>query len=256
MKPRARDIDALLRRRLALLERIEALGSISAAAKAVGITYKAAWDAVAALNAASDAPLVERSVGGAGGGGARLTRPGEALVAAYREVDAARRRELAKLSRGARALAPLVGWLRRLSIKTSARNQFFGRVSRVRRGTVSAEIVLTLEGGGALRAVVTRRSLAELGLREGVEAFALVKASWVSLAVGRRPAPGAGSAFRGVIEQLRLGRVDCEARVRLSGGAALAAVVARKTALALGLRRGGSVWAVVDPASVIVGVQA
>ena len=47
--------------------------SISAAAKAVGLTYKAAWDAVEAMNNLAERPLVERSVGGKGGGGTRLT---------------------------------------------------------------------------------------------------------------------------------------------------------------------------------------
>ena len=57
--------------RVALLEKVAELGSITAAAKAVGISYKGAWEAVEALNNMSAAPLVERSVGGSGGGGTR-----------------------------------------------------------------------------------------------------------------------------------------------------------------------------------------
>jgi molybdate transport system regulatory protein len=51
------------------LEKVAALGSISAAAKALGISYKGAWEAIEAINNLSERPLVQRSVGGSGGGG-------------------------------------------------------------------------------------------------------------------------------------------------------------------------------------------
>ena len=57
--------------RIALLAQIAELGSITRAAKAVGISYKGAWDAIDELNNLAERPLVERSVGGKGGGGAR-----------------------------------------------------------------------------------------------------------------------------------------------------------------------------------------
>lgn len=254
---RPRDVDALLRRRLALLERIEALGSIAKAAKAVGITYKAAWDAVAALDAASDSPLVERSAGGSGGGGARLTPAGARLVAAFRTLDAARLRQLSDLAGRAGALAPLAGWLRRLSMRTSARNQFYGKVAAIKRGAVDAEVALSLPGGDRLTAVVTNDSVDALGLRRGAEAFALVKASWVLLAAGAEaPRLSAANIFAGTVSALRTGPVSCEVSVRLPGGAPLVAVVTRESARGLALAAGRPVWAVVNPASVIVGVHA
>ena len=74
--------------RIELLQQIADTGSISKAAKAAGMSYKTAWDAVDAMNKATGSPLVERSVGGKGGGGTRLTAKGEELVAAA-ETDAA-----------------------------------------------------------------------------------------------------------------------------------------------------------------------
>ena len=68
-------------KRLALLEQIAEQGSITRAAKAAGLSYKAAWDAIDELNNLSEQPLVSRSVGGKGGGGARLTPAGERLLA-------------------------------------------------------------------------------------------------------------------------------------------------------------------------------
>ena len=58
--------------------------SIAAAAREIGMTYKAAWDAVETMNNLAGAPLVERSVGGRGGGGAMLTARGRKLVATFR----------------------------------------------------------------------------------------------------------------------------------------------------------------------------
>ena len=59
--------------RIELLQQIADTGSISKAAKAAGMSYKTAWDAVDAMNKATGSPLVERSVGGKGGGGGPRT---------------------------------------------------------------------------------------------------------------------------------------------------------------------------------------
>ncbi|MFO1410055.1 MAG: LysR family transcriptional regulator, partial [Steroidobacteraceae bacterium] len=60
-------------RRIALLEAIGECGSITAAAKRAGLSYKAAWDAVEAMNNLAEQPLVSAAVGGARGGGSQLT---------------------------------------------------------------------------------------------------------------------------------------------------------------------------------------
>ena len=64
-------------KRVEILRRVAALGSISQAARAAGVSYKAAWQALDTLSNLAGTPLVERAVGGAGGGGARLTPAGE-----------------------------------------------------------------------------------------------------------------------------------------------------------------------------------
>lgn len=71
-----------------LLEAIAASGSISDAAKAMGMSYKRAWSLVQALNAGFGAPLVETSRGGSGQGGAQLTDAGRLVLAHYRAMQA------------------------------------------------------------------------------------------------------------------------------------------------------------------------
>jgi molybdate transport system regulatory protein len=70
-----------------LIERIENTGSISAAARAMGMSYRRAWQLVEALNAAYREPVVSTAVGGARGGGARVTAFGARLVAEYRRME-------------------------------------------------------------------------------------------------------------------------------------------------------------------------
>src|SRR5689334_5849286 len=80
------------RDRVDLLRAVAEHGSITQAAKAFGMSYKAAWDAIDAMNALAGAPLVERTTGGRGGGSSRLTARGRRLVERYEQIDAAHQR--------------------------------------------------------------------------------------------------------------------------------------------------------------------
>lgn len=64
-------------------------------------------------------------------------------------------------------------------MKTSARNQFIGKVKSVKHGPINAEVILGIGGGDELAAVITRDSAEHLGLIEGMEVHALIKAPWI-----------------------------------------------------------------------------
>ena len=72
-----------------LLARIRDTGSISAAGRAMGMSYKRAWSLVEEMNAAFRMPLVTSARGGAGGGGANLTDAGDEVLSAYQSLLAA-----------------------------------------------------------------------------------------------------------------------------------------------------------------------
>jgi molybdate transport system regulatory protein len=74
-----------------LLERIERCGSIAAAGREMGMSYKRAWQLIGTLNAMFREPLVDSTRGGPGGGGAVLTDAGRHVLGLYRafEMDAA-----------------------------------------------------------------------------------------------------------------------------------------------------------------------
>lgn len=70
-----------------LLEAIEATGSITAAARAMRMSYKRAWQLIDDLNHCFATPLVSASKGGEHGGGAQLTQMGRSVLAAYRAIE-------------------------------------------------------------------------------------------------------------------------------------------------------------------------
>ena len=70
-----------------LLERIERCGSIAAAGREMGMSYKRAWELVGTLNAMFRDPLVESTRGGPGGGGAVLTQAGREVLGLYRAFE-------------------------------------------------------------------------------------------------------------------------------------------------------------------------
>jgi molybdate transport system regulatory protein len=71
-----------------LLEEIGRSGSISAAGRALKMSYRRAWELVEALNRGLGRPVVETAAGGTGGGGTRLTAAGEAVIRQYRAIEA------------------------------------------------------------------------------------------------------------------------------------------------------------------------
>src|ERR1700687_4212056 len=75
--------------KIQLLENIRSCGSISAAGRAMDMSYKRAWDLVDEINRICRHPAVERQTGGKNGGGAILTPFGTSLVARYRRIERA-----------------------------------------------------------------------------------------------------------------------------------------------------------------------
>jgi molybdopterin-binding protein/molybdate transport repressor ModE-like protein len=171
------------------------------------MSYKAAWDAIDAMNNLAGEALVERLAGGKGGGGTRLTARGAQLVANFRLIEREHRNFVQRLSEHADGIADDYSLVRKMSMRTSARNQFSGTVTQLRRGAVNDEIALELAGGHAIVAIVTHESVDNLGLQLGSEAFALVKSSSIILVTGEDGARySARNRLAGTIVRVEPGR--------------------------------------------------
>ena len=243
-------------KRIALLEKIGECGSITQAARAVGLSYKGAWDAVDAMNGLLGEPLVASVSGGKGGGGTQLTSAGIRIVDAYRVLRREQARFLEAASVGIEDFDNVYQMIRRLSVKTSARNQYFGKVSAIRKGPVNVEVELSLTGGDKIYSVITHDGLQDLGLDIGSEAWALVKATWVMLAMPEALGKmSARNCLCGKISRLQLGNVNTEVTVALQGGNSVSAVITNESATGMGLVEGGEVCAAFKASSVILGVS-
>lgn len=240
---------------LELLERIDREGSITAAAAAMGMSYKAAWQAVESLNNRAGQPLVERQAGGASGGGTALTPYGRRVVATLRRLDEERRHVLQRLATeqgDGDDFDHFYRLLRRFDLQTSARNQFLGRVARVTRGAVNAEVTLDLGGGQDLVAVITNESVEHLGLIPGSEAFALVKASWVILARDDGLRTSARNQLRGTVARCVRGAVNSEVILELPGGRTVVAIITNGSVDSLALAAGVNACALIKASHVIL----
>src|ERR1700753_2027218 len=111
------------RERIAMLQAVAAHGSITAAAKALGYSYKAVWDGIAAINNLLPRPALQTQSGGRGAGAAILTEEGHRLVAAFQRLEARLSAISASIAReGAEVLQdPLLWWF---AMKKSAPNPF------------------------------------------------------------------------------------------------------------------------------------
>lgn len=244
------------KRWLELLARIGTSRSIAAAAKAVGLSYKGAWDAVEAMNNFSDRPLVRRFKGGKGGGGTKLTARGRQLVGTYRAVEAENDRFLGLLNARIGNRDQDLRIIGRLTMLTSARNHFAGIVTRIRRGSVNDEVQLLLSGGERVSAIATHESVQNLGLKVGVEAVALVKASWVIVAPASRSRLklSARNQLTGTIRRLLPGAVNTEVVIALKGGNTVVSIITSEAARELRLVKGKRARAIFKASSVILGV--
>lgn len=92
--------------KIALLEGIRRTGSLARAAREMGMGYRRAWLLLQSVNALFDEPAAVATTGGRGGGGAALTRHGEALIRAYRRLEAA---VAARAAREFRTFMPATG---------------------------------------------------------------------------------------------------------------------------------------------------
>ncbi len=235
--------------RMALLEQIAVQGSITRAAKAAGLSYKAAWDAIDELNNLSEKPLVERSVGGKGGGGARLSAEGERLLALFKRMESLQ----AHLLESAESEQDLER-LGRLMLRTSARNQLSGKVVAVQAQGRNDLVDVELPGGARMRAQITHDSSEKLELSPGGGVIALMKAGWLSVQpLGVQPDPQM-NALEGRIEAiLPDDEGPSEVRIALANGQTLCALAEPAQLEADGLRAGSMARALFAPSLVLLG---
>jgi len=199
--------------------------------------------------------VVERSIGGKGGGATKVTEFGQRLIARYEQVHAVHQRFLGLIEQGAMDLDQEFSLLKVLNMKTSARNQWLGTVTAVRAGAVNDDIEIALPGGQRLAATVTRASTESLALRPQMAVIVLIKSSAVMLAVDLTGARvSARNRIEGRVASVTPGAVNAEVVLRAEGGVEVVAVVPQGAVAELGLSPGAEVTALIKASDVVLAV--
>ncbi|NLW82088.1 MAG: TOBE domain-containing protein [Desulfovibrionales bacterium] len=145
---------------------------------------------------------------------------------------------------------------RETSRKTSARNSFFGKITRIQASDIQALVELTTLGGQTISSIITLSSLHRLGLKEGRLATVEVKAPWVVLHPGNaEPFCSAENRLSGTIARITRGHVNTECVLQVGDNAELCIIFSTEHLGSMRLREGDTAWAVFSSYATILRVD-
>ena len=141
-------------------------------------------------------------------------------------------------------------------MKISARNQLKGTIANVTEGAVNGVVAISL-GDATIKANITMEAVEQLGLAEGKEACAIIKASNVMFAVGDEPLKNisARNQLPGTIVSIKRGAVNGHVVLELADGNKITGSITNEAIEQLGLAEGGKALAIIKSTDVIVGVE-
>lgn len=233
-------------KRIDILRRIGQVGSISEAARGAGVSYKAAWQALETLANLAGTPLVDKAVGGSGGGGAALTPAGQRVLQAAQALGQARQQVLAQLADSGPATLQATPGRAALALRTSMRNQFPCTVGTLTPHQGQVRVTLLLADGSSLVSRITRESAQLLGLHPGEKVLALCKATAVQVAHTIAPSPSV-NRLNGQVTHASRATGGGEISLRVSG-----IQLVGFAGPGHGLRAGQMAAAAVDEAGVVI----
>lgn len=141
-------------------------------------------------------------------------------------------------------------------MKISARNQLKGTVAAITRGAVNGVVTIDL-GSTVIKAGITLEAIEALGLVEGSEAYAIIKATNVLIAAGSEPIVGisARNQLVGTVVAVKEDAVNGHVTLELAGGARVMASITNEAIESLGITTGTPAIAIIKVTDVIVGVD-
>ena len=240
-----------LDKRLEVLRAIRLAGSISEAARINSVSYKAAWQAIETLSNLAGVSLVEKVVGGSGGGGARLTAEGARVLEVADALNRSREQALATIEQLGKGAGLNLPGLASVGFRTSMRNQLPCTVENIDRKHAAAQILLAITEAQTLTARVTHESLELLHLSPGQKVIAMCKATAVTIAPTIVATQGV-NLLKGKVLRRGKGDSGLEISLQLDTGLALVGFTDHQTSLKL--RQSAS--AAIEPNAVVIAVAA
>ncbi|NUF48572.1 TOBE domain-containing protein [Gilliamella sp. ESL0250] len=170
-------------RRIMLLKAIEQTGSLSQAAKQIGVSYKTAWDAINEINKLAPKPFLITAIGGKNGGGTKLSAYAVRFIQLYDLLTQLQQTAFNILSDDKVPLDDILKATARLSLQTSARNQLYGTVKQIQTSDVAGFItVLLCDNQTELSVYITQSSIERLKLSIDKTVLLLIKAPMIEWA--------------------------------------------------------------------------
>ncbi|MET0311835.1 MAG: TOBE domain-containing protein [Burkholderiaceae bacterium] len=225
-------------KRIEILRLVAGGGSISQAARDAGVSYKAAWQAIDTLTNLAGVAVVEKVVGGTGGGGARVTAAGRDLLEAAQRMAAARRQA---------AAGPVI---EQMALRTSMRNQVPCLVAGLEGEGRVVDAGLQF-AGARLVSRVTRESAELLSLAPGQRVLAMFKATAVEVipAGAKRPAARGANLLEGRAHRVDRDATGDEVAVEVAPGVRVVGFAAAGS----GIRVRSRVFVRIERSAVVIG---
>ena len=236
--------------RIELLERIDQTGSINAAAKEMKMSYKAAWERINGMNSLADHPLIDRTTGGKGGGGTKLTPYAHELIATFHRLGELHRQFIDRFSEAGSDPERLARILNRTFLTTSARNQLPATLSSIETNGLHSTLTLALSDSDTLRSTITTKSVQSMSLKIGCDLYAIIKSS--DITISQAPIASDENALTGTIEAIENSDEIREISFRLDGGTLLIAVEQQTPSQDFYVGMHG--FALISPLHIIIGL--
>ncbi len=243
----------LLEKRIELLKAIKKQGSISKAAKAVPMSYKAAWDAINEMNNLSNNAIVLRETGGKGGGGTSLTPYGEKLLKTYEILKSEQKRFLEKLEKSTDFHTGTLKTIERFAMQISARNQISGYVEKIVKNDVNANIVISTKSKQTIFANISYDAVKSLDINLDDAVLAIFKSNNVLLATNDDIAISARNKIKGKITSIKKDNTNSEVSLDIGKGETITSIVTTGAVKKLDLQEGKEVFAFIKSSDIIVG---
>jgi molybdate transport system regulatory protein len=153
---------------ISLLKAIDKYGSISDAARKIGMSYRFAWNQIKEIEKAIGHPILKTQIGGKNGGNAKLTSKAKEILNEYNKTN----EYLSQL------LQDKNHW-EWIGLKISARNRLKGIVEDVEKGSVTSKVRIKIDTPATITSVITKEAVEDLNIKSGDKVEAIIKSTEV-----------------------------------------------------------------------------
>jgi molybdate transport system regulatory protein len=237
--------------RIELLEKIAQTGSINAAAKEMKMSYKAAWERINSMNELADHPIINRTIGGKGGGGTTLTEYAYELINTFKKLEELHRQFINRFSEAGDNPEHLAQILNRHFLTTSARNQLLSTITQITIDKISAVISLQIAGGGIINSAITAQSAQNMHLNIGSEVYAIIKSSDVTVQAQEPKTQPNTNVIEGVINSLKSNNTHTEVSLKINDKYSIVSLMPNETVQNLHID--SQAFALIEFSKIIIG---